>query len=489
MSMEFKFGQWLPEQTDYKNPGLEVAKNCTPSPNGYNPVYACSGTGSTVIGTIIGARSFDRKDGTIVICIATTSDLYVSVGGATPIASSLSLSLTAGTDRVTFEQYDTEVFATTKGGDTWYLTDIESDTSFSAAAAIPQANAMARVQDFLVVGDYNDGSDRPFNLAWSPFNNPTGTWGSDIATQTDFQPLDAQQGPVTAISGGSFGFVFQEFGISRMTYIGGSAVFGIDLYEKNRGCVAPLSVARVGDTAYFLSYDGFFRTDGASVQSISRGRVWEWFLGNVDQSYLKDITAAIDWEKRCVVWYCVQPSTGSLTYNRRLYYNWETDGWTYVDETAGWGVRTNRSAGTSVDALTGNVDTDFPVSFDSEIYRASGSTLGMWGGGELCASTGAALSATFQTGSFQPVTGQRSFISGVTPLIANASENTRVSIGTREGMTPGFVTSPSVAIGAIGYAPQNVDGRYFRVNVEIPADTDWSDAYGFQVDAVPSGVY
>lgn len=487
MIREYKFGPWLPEATDYKNPGLEVAKNCVPSPNGYNPVYGLSGTGASVTGTIIGAQSFERKDGTIVVCVATTSDLYTIVSG-TANASSLSLSLTAGTDRVVFEQFDAEVYATTKGGDAWYLTNIESDTTFSAVSGtIPKANAMGRVQDFLVMGDYNDGTDYPFRVAWSPFNNPSGTWGTDIATQTDSQPLDAQQGPVTAISGGTFGIVFQKNGISRMTYVGGSSVFAFDLFEKNRGCIAPLSVARVGDTAYFLSYDGFFRTDGASVQSISRGRVWEWFIENTAQSYLEDVTAAIDWEKRCVVWYCVQPETGALTYNRRLYYNWETESWSYVDETAGWGVRSNRTSGTSLDSL-GNIDA-IVGSLDSEIYRASGSTLGMFVSGELSTSTGTALAAELQTGSFQPFTGQRTFISAVTPLVANAAEDTRVVLGYRDGMTPGFNNSAATTIGGIGYAATNIDARYFRVAMQTAAGTDWSDAYGFQVQYEPAGMY
>ncbi len=489
MMTEVEFGPWLPEQTDYKNPGLEVALNCYPSPSGYQPIYSLDGTGATVSGDIIGARSFRRSTGTIVTCVATTSDLYVIVGG-TATASSLSLSLTAGTDRVLFERFEAEVYAATKNGATWRLTDVDSDTSF-ASVSIPEANAMARVGDFLVVGDVNDGTDYPYRIQWSPFNNPAGTWGSDIATQADFQPLDPQQGVMKAISGGTFGIVFQENGISRMTYRGDSSIFAFDLYEKNRGCIAPQSVARVGDTAYFLSYDGFFRTDGASVQSISRGRIWSWFLNNVNQSYLNDIHAAIDWEKRCVVWYCVSPAAVGRMFDRRMYYNWETDNWSYVDESSSFGVETNRSSATTMDGLAStypNLDT-MGISLDSEVFRASGSTLGMFTGGELATATAASLAVTFQTGSFQPATGRRSFVRSVTPLLANNAEDTSVSVGYRDAMTKGFNTAPSVTIGPIGYAPLNVDGRYFRVGVTIPASRDWTDAFGFQVDHVRSGAF
>lgn len=488
MITEYKFGPWLPEVTDYKNPGLEDAKNMVPSPSGYQPVYSLVATAATVSGTILGAKSFERTDGTVVVCVATTSDLYVIVG-ASASASSLALTLSA-TDRVVFEQYDAQVFATTKGGDVWQLDDIDTDTSFAVTGGtFPKANAMGRVGDFLVIGDVSDGTDYPYRVQWAPFNNPTGIWGSDIATQADYQPLDAQQGPVTAISGGSFGMVFQKNGISRMSYVGGKAVFEFDLYEKNRGAVAPQSVARVGDRAYFLSYDGFFRTDGASTESISQGRIWAWFIANTDQAYLEEVTSVIDWEKRCVVWYCVATGTGALTYNLQLYFNWETGNWSYARQTCEFGVLASRTSGTTLEGLAVTYpDLDaMTLSLDSEVFRASGRTMAAFVSGTLSTFTGTSLQPTFQTGSFQPVTGKRSFISGVTPLIANEAENTTVSIGTRDAMTKSFVTSSASTVGTLGYAPVNVDGRYFRVNVQVPAGQEWSDAYGFQVEYEAAG--
>lgn len=486
MISEIQFGPWLADATDYKNPGLEVCTNCIPSPSGYQPVYAASGSGATVTGTIIGAETFIRSDGTLATCCATTSDLYVIIGG-TANASSLSLSLSTS-DRVVFEQFNSEVYATTKDGDTWYLTDIDTDTTFAAVSGtIPSANAIGRVRDFLVMGDYDDGTDYPFQVSWSPFNNPSGTWGTDVATQTDFQPLDPQHGPVTAISGGSFGLVFQRSGISRMTYVGGARVFDFDLYEKNRGCVAPQSVARVGDIAYYLSYDGFFRTDGASVQSISQGRIWAWFLDNSNQANIELVTAAIDFERRCVVWFFMASDTS--VYNGQLWYNWETERWSYVNQTAEFGVLTQRGTGTTLEQLASTYpDLDaMMVSLDDESFRPSGRTMGAFVGNELSAFTGASLSPLLTTGSFQFSPGQRQFIRGIAPLLANDNEDTTVAVAVRDAMTKSFVTTPSVAVGTAGYAPVNADGRYFRVTTEVPAGSTWSDAYGLQVEYSRSG--
>lgn len=485
MISEFRFGPWLPDAADFKNPGLEICTNAVPSPSGYQPAFGAVDTASQVTGTVIGGRVFERKGGTAVVCIATTGDLFTIVGG-TVQASSLSLSL-ATSDQVVFEQFGVGVYASTKNGDTWYLANVESDTSFVAVPnSPPNANAMGRVADFLVLGDVNDGTDNPYRVRWSQFNNPTGAWTTDIATQSDFQDLDQQNGPVTAISGGSFGMVFQKNGISRMTYIGGAAVFSFDLYEKNRGCAAPLSVLRVGDVAYFLTYDGFFRTDGASTQPISRGRIWDWFLANSNNDQLPSVTGAIDWERRCCVWNFAGVSSATPT--GQLWFNWETESWSYVEQPLDLVLSSVKSGLTleQVASTYGNIDT-MPISLDSATFRGSGRTLQAINNGYLANFTGPALSATLATGDFQPQAGKRVYVRAVTPLILNNDENTTVSIGYRDRQTGAILQSPATQIGSLGFAPVAVDGRYVSVSHTLPSGAEWSDAYGFQLDFDPSG--
>lgn len=486
MISEIAFGPWLPEQTDYNNPGLEECKNAIPSPSGYLPAYSLSASGVTVTGTVIGAQGFEKADGTPVVCVATTSDIYVITGG-TANASSLALSLSASTDQVVFERFNAKVYASTKSGDVWVLDDVESDTTFAAASGTPpNANAMARVVDFLVLGDVNDGTDYPYRIQWSQFNNPDGTWGTDIATQSGFVDLNAQHGPVTAIAGGSFGIVFQKFGVSRLTYAQNKAVFALDLYEKNRGCIAGHSVLRRGDLAYYLSSDGFMETDGASVRPISRGKMWEWFLENSNASYHEFVSGAIDWSRRCCVW--VFAGGDAQDYTGQLWYNWETERWGYVEQGVDRLVTTVEAGLTleQVAAIYSNIDT-MPLSLDSSVFQASGRKMSALNGGDLSDFTGSTLEAVFTGGSVQPVTGHRTFIRAVTPLLANESEGTMVSIGTRETMTKSFVTSQSSTVGTQGYAPLNVDGRYFRTTITVPSGQQWSDAYGYQIEYESSG--
>lgn len=502
MIAEFQFGEWLPDRVDYNNPGLEICRNVIPSPRGYQPAKSAVSEGTTVSGALVGASGFERADGTPVIVAATVSDLYVIVSG-TSFASSLSLSLTTA-DQVSFAQFNSKIYATTKNGDMWVLDNIESDTTFaSATGSPPSANAIGRISDFLVVGDLNDidSSDAPYRIRWSQFNNPDGTWGTDIATQTGAVDLDAQQGPVTAISGGSFGMVFQKNGISRLTYTGGGAVFDLELYEKNRGCVAPKSVVRVGDVAYFLSTDGFFATDGTSVQSISQGKTWEWFVQNIDQTNLKRVIGATHWESRCVVWLV---PTSDTTF-QQMWWNWETGSWSTVDEGLTYIVETGLSGLSleEVSAIYPNLDTMGP-SLDSSEFLASGRALGGFvegvspgaysdgysdgyakggsGVSSFVSLTGSSLEAELGGGSLQFKKGRRTYVRSVTPLIEIEDAAITVALECRDKMTQSSSASTSAIVGNLGFSPFSHDARYFRCGFTIPAGAAWSDAYGYQID-------
>lgn len=487
MNFEVKFGEWLPDQPDYSNPGLEDAMNCIPSPKGYKPTRGAAGAGLSVTGTIIGAEAFERADGSPVVAVATTSDLWVIAGGIVT-ASTLSLSLGA-TVQVEFEQFGANIYASTKSGDTWVLVNLEAGVTFAAApGSPPNANALGRVGDFLVMGDIVDidTSNRPYGLRWSAFNNPSESWASSVALQSGSVDLDAQQGRIMAISGGTFGIILQRFGISRFTYTGGSAVFRLELYEKNRGTVAPKSVLRVGDITYFLAFDGFFRTDGSSVQPVSGGRVWEWFLANATQARISDTVGAIDWENRCVVWSFASGDTAAR--DRQLWFNWETEQWSYVNITTGYLVGAARAGLTLEQVAVLFPDLDLmTVSLDSPEFRAAGRTLAGFVDGEYSTFTGPTLAATFASGDFQPAKGKRSFIRDVTPLIASNDMQATVRVGTRERMTQSVAVSAPVPMGPLGFAPFNSDGRYFRAVIETGAGEEWSDAYGFQVNFDESG--
>lgn len=509
MTAEFKFGPWLPDQIDYKSGALEDCRNAIPSASGYRPARKAAGTGlfldegiielevGTGVGTIlletgvdgiglepssferiVGVESFYKADGSAVIAICTEFDL-VTVVGETITRTVIGFGPLVAGD-VDFAQFGTSIYVTIKDVNTYYLPDIEVDLSFSVSGGTPpSAVAIARVADFLVMGNLKDvdASDAPYRLRWSKFNDPQGLWETDIATQSGFFDMPKDQGDITAVSGGTFGFVFQRRGISRLTYTGGGSVFALELFEKNRGCPSPRSIVRVGDKVYFISFDGFFVTDGSTVTSVSQGRLWRWLKERVDPEKIPTIPGAADLDNRCIVWSIPRDAIlpgfglelpGSDNFTLQLYYSWETGEWSYTVRAVDWLFTSTRK------------------SFDPGL-PARGQVLAAFVDSELSFLEGAPLEATFEGSSMQPSPGNRTFVRGVTPLLENQSKDTQISIGTRNDMVPTVDFTTPVAIGSLGFAPLASDGRYHRVKVIVPEDSEWSDAYGYQIDSDVSG--
>lgn len=483
--IELEFGPWLPDRRDYKNPGLEDCANVIPGVNGYQPAREPQSEGVSVSGTIIGAASAYLQDGSAITMVATTTDLHV-IRTSTSTASGLSLSLTQS-DRVVFEQFGASVYATTKNGDVWYLPNIQTDNTFSVSpGSPPAANAVGRIGDFLVMGDLTDidASDAPYRIRWSRYNDPQGSWVTDIAAQAGAIDLDAQQGPVTAITGGTFGIIFQRQGVSRLTYTGGSTVFRLDTFEKNRGCVAPSSAVRIGETTYYLAHDGFFRTDGTTPVPISTGRVWQWFNERVNQAQLKSVQGSIDFQKRCICW--LFPAAGSDDFTNQLWYHYEKDEWGNVNQPLQWAVQGAKSGQTIEEVGTEYPNLDnAPLSLDSATFQPSGRNLKVFSSGALSELTGNTLGASFTTGDMQPYVGRRSYVTEVHPLIETSRASAR--IGTKERMVQELTLGTLTEMQALGFVPLNANGRYFRTEVQLPAGEDWSDAYGVQLRVTSAG--
>lgn len=489
MMRDFAFGEWLPDVTDLKNPGLEVCQNVVPRPDGYDPARASQATGDSVSGTVLGVYPYTRIDGVKGLVVATTTDLYTVIGGTTT-ASSLSLSVSSDA-RFVFAQYDDAIYASSQGVGTYSLADVETDTTFSTASGSPpSANAMGRVSDFLFMGDMTDidAATAPTRIRWSRYNDPGGTWGSDIAYQSGAIDLGYDQGRVMHISGRDFGIVFQEFGISRLTYTGGTTVFAKELFERSRGTLAPQSVVRVGPLAYFLSHDGFFVTDGSRVDSISRGRVWDWFKANANSTYTAGVQGDVDWPSRCIVWTFAAGDDDTKTH--QMYFNWESGRWSVVERALDFVFASGRSAETLEQVGVRYPDLDaMTVSLDSPLFRASGRSLRGMKDGAVYDLEGATLAAKFESGSFQTASGRRTFIRSITPLVENDDLSTTVAVGAKEQMTTTPIFTGDTAIGPLGYAGLNADGRYFRTRVTIPSGSEWRGAWGFGVDYSVSGVY
>lgn len=489
MIQEFPLGQWLPDQQDFKNPGLIEATNVFPIGTTYEPINGPVASGTLVAGQCVGAIRMVRPDGSQLIVIGTKTDLY-TVSGDVVTASELELDLGDGASW-SFVPFGRMVWAFAEGEKPFCLPDIVTDAVFELHAGVaPKAKCAARVGDFVFAGNMEDYTleAAPYRVRWSRFNDPAGDWIDDIATQAGAVDMPIQHGPVIAIAGGDIGLVLQRYAVQRFDYNGSASVFTRREISAGRGCAAPQSVVTVAGATYFLSDDGFFRTDGASLTSISSQRVFSFFQDDVRPEGYELVQGAVDWRTRCIIW-SYACKTGFGRFDRQMIYSWESDRWTLATLEHDWLFDTIKSGMTleQVSAVYPNIDA-MTHSLDSPVFIARGRQLSCLKAGYLCNMTGPTLEAVFETGEIQPEPGYRARVSSIALLAENQDANAWFSLGSRDLQKGAAIRWTSEKQeGRDGYAYPAIDGRYVRARVRVPEGARWSKASGLQVEYVKTG--
>jgi hypothetical protein len=495
-TIEVPLGEFLPAFPKQNNPGCVVANNCIPAEGGYSPLAAVAaratavtrptlGVESTFLGPVLGAALFFRNDGTPIIVGGAEDNLFVRVG-STGTESAVVASVTAG-DAWDFAQFNDFVFATTLTNDPYYLTDIDTDTSWSLlTGSPPKAKYCERFADFLMLGHI---SGAPTRIQWSAFNNPAGSWAADRLTQAGSNDMDPRFGEVTALVGGRYPMVFQERGISLVQYVGPPTVWRVSPVSEDRGCIAPFSVATIGSQTYFLSEDGFYVTNGSEFVPIGSQKVSKWFFEQADNAFLSEVQAAVDWRNRSIIWSF--RSAGSSVRNRLLIYSWEQNRFTTGNVTSDWlvGARFDAVTLEDLNALFTTLE-DVNPSMDSDVWTSGDRVLAAFISTGATSTyhtfSGPAMQADWELGAFQPSPGQRAFVSQAQAVVdandwtmqiaAVAADNTRMETVTSYGQP-----------GVDGAVPLRADGKEMRLAARIPAGGDWRRAQAVQLTFRGSG--
>lgn len=479
------FGEWLPDRPEIGNNGATVAKNVIPSEGAYRPLPGLSATTTAVLGARCqGAKAFFDTDRNVVVYAGDatklyrrTADTFTDRSGATYFCP---------TDACwRFVQFGTTVVALQMGADPQYVSLDESVADFAdLPGSPPRAVTGARVRDFLVLGNL---VSKPHRIQWSGFNNIE-TWGSDAATQADFQDLPNEYGAVTAIIGPDYGTVFQEFGVSRMSYVGPPATWRIDTLETGRGCIAPHGFVQTGQyQAFFPAHDGIYAWDGSAAVPIGDGKINRWFAANMSWQRRAGIVGAYDPVNRLVVWGF--PDAVDNTLSKYLIFSLK-DGRFSSGELESEYIFGPPDRGNTLEEMDseGTLET-IPYSLDSQVWQGGQVRLGAFNTShQLATFTGSNLEAVVETGEFEPAPGTRGYVSELWPVVDNTSGTVTAQIGTRAqkaGDTLTFVSASSQ--NAAGFCPVRADGRYFRARVTVPAGAAWTHAQGVQVTAKASG--
>lgn len=191
-------------------------------------------------------------------------------------------------------------------------------TAFADLAGSPPTGAtIARVRDHVVIGNL---STDPYSVQWGAIGDPE-TWPTPgtadaRSKQAGTQALPIELGKITKVVGGEkFGLIFQQRGITRMTYVGGSAVFEFDTFERRAGTgyadsdtadvvMIPHPVVDTGGLFVWPnSISGLYVTDGYSIRKVSLGKFDSYFSIGTTPWW----SSAYDARRRCAVFVSNNP--------------------------------------------------------------------------------------------------------------------------------------------------------------------------------------
>ena len=532
-TQRIQFKDWLPDQPSILD-AVSEANNVIPLAVGYGPFKTAvnySGAASEALNNVFAAKQ--------------DNDVFIFAGGATKLfkVDNTDLSLVdeskaggyTGTSRWQFLQFGNLALAA-NGSEKIQSFDVNSSTAFAdASSEAPVAKYITAVRDFVVAGNIGAGTT-PNKVQWSGINDAS-TWTTTATSQSDFQLLP-DGGDVTGLVGGEFGIVFLEKAIVRMSYIGSPLIFQFDTISRNVGCIEGNSIAQYAGTAYFLSDDGFYSTNGQTFTGIGSEKVDRYFFNNANIGDIDSISAAVDPERNLVIW-----NYGNVSGGRSLLiYNFETQKWCEADTDVDF-LSTLATSGTSLEAL----DTAYNVTAGSFVVgksytiRTVGTTNFMSIGavantvGVLFTATGAgsgdgvaidmAASATalktidtlvttlddrlYKGGKFlfggvrdakiitftgTPATGNiitndleygyNSVLTLIRPSVDNGSAS--VSVASRRMLDDTITYGTAVTASQEDRCSVRSSGRYHRVSL-TPTGANWSSAIGMDIDYSEQG--
>ena len=480
------FGEWLPDQSDFQNPGSTVATNVIPAARGYRPFQGLTEVSAAADNRLRGIYATKTTDGTVNIFAGDQTKLYKLDNSDFSMDAVGTGFTVTGDMNWRFVRFGDDVIAAGSDADVLRKYTVGTSSSFAAISGAPAARHLAVVRDFVVTANvtYSSATHRS-RVRWSQIND-AGTWTLGAA-QADFQDI-ADAGHITGLVGGEFGVVLLENAIARMQYVGSPLIFTFEKVETGHGCNYPNSVASLGPTkVFYLADDGFFMFDGQRSIPIGAEKVDTFFFDDLKFNFVDRISCTIDPENQVVMWsYPNTQSSGDP--NRILVYNYAVQRWSIIelDHEFISASLTPSFTVESLDTLSTNLD-GLTTSLDSRFYAGGFLQLSASKDKKLHTITGAPLDAVIETAEFEPAARKKSLIRGVTPYVTskNSEPTLTVQVGSRSKQVDDATYSTAISLNDDNNCPARSSGRYHRVRVN--ASGTWRYALGVDVDAVSQG--
>lgn len=484
MNQRITFGEWLPDQPSVTG-ALMKAENVFSKAIGYGVVPSAADYSQSASENLTNIVAGRNPDGSTAIFAGSATKLFL-LDPANMSLSDVSKSggyATPQGQRWRFTQFGNRLIAANSNGKLqgWLLGTSSAWADLSADADCPKARFVTVVRDFVVSAFIDDTTDIPFRVKWSALNDET-SWTDSATTQSDFQNIP-DGGSIVGITGGEFGLVLMDRSIHRMSYVGSPLVFQFDNISRNLGCYEANSVIQYQGTTFFLSDDGFYACDGQNIISIGNEKVDRFFFEDLDESFIANMSAAIDPFRNLVVW--AYPSKGKGgNVDKLLIYNFQTKKWssgtTTADRVADVSSPTISLEG--IDAVSSSIDL-LTTPLDSRLWVGGKMLFAGVRDAKIVTFTGLNTGATIQTGELS-VENRKSAVTLVQPIVDNGSAN--VSIASRNLLSEPITFGTASAADSENRVSIRSMGRYHRLQF-TPSGANWDNAIGADVEIVPMG--
>ncbi len=467
-----QFADWLPDQPDLGNPGTMV-RNAIPQANSYRSMGGPDIFSDAIDSRALGAIWARDSTGAATNLAGDAEKLYVLDGSVWD-----DISKAGGYTGVTsweFVNWGGRVIGASLESALQYY-DLGASSLFDdLPGSPPSAKHIGIVRDFVVLGNIDDGTNRPSTIFWSGYNNSE-LWTPSQSTQCDFQDLLGSGGRVQKVVSGEYGVIFQESSIWRMDYVGPPVIFQFNEVETQQGTPAPGSVVWYGRNIFYWGNNGFYVFNGQASQPIGSEKINRYVSRDIDYDRIDEFTGVVDRAAQVVMW--SYPSNAAGT--QCLIYSWAVNKWALVDTKVELLYEYSTSGYTldQLDSILSDID-NASINVDSTAYLGGLISVGAFTlNHELMTFSGAPIDAEIETGEIFSEAGRRIFVSSARPL-ANGNVSLTVASGTRDVQNENYAYGPFVTTNYLGVCDFDRDARYHRFKVRLSGE--FSHAIGIEV--------
>lgn len=303
---------------DPTTPGVVVdCTNMLPTIRGLKaaPVGEDLGLGA-LAADCLGAAMVRKIDDSSRVFAGTTSNLYEFSSGWTSRGSGYT---GTATSKWRFAQFGDASIATNYSD----AVQVSTSTTFSALAGTPPKAAIVETAaGFVMLADYNDGSNIFHDGWWCSGLYDHTQWTPSASTQAANGRLLDTHGRITALRQmGNSIVAYKDNSIYLGQYVGPPIIWQWSLVAHDCGAYSQEAVVNISGVHYFMGRNGLFMYDGSRPVPIGAIEVREWLKTNIHQEFVTNVKASFDSKTSLIYWFYPSNSSSSGVCDEAIVYN------------------------------------------------------------------------------------------------------------------------------------------------------------------------